>query len=303
MFQRFERALAVPTSRRSRSPWLNYVKIFALILACVSVRARADLVFGVTSEGGITSGGSEFVGQNWSVGQGSVLPVTSYTSPILSASGSCASCGGTAAGSATAWSSSDGGSLHGYATASQSGICDNCVGGFVQVGGAFYTQWIDTIIVTGLPNGTPVELVLTDALHSTETFSAAGVVYGPGVAQLESVLVLGGQELDLLNNQGAANGFVTQSVIVDTVSGATLQLAATLTGSADAAGVASATVDASDTANSYITVLTPGASYTTASGVDYAPPSTAPEPKSFWVMATAFAGIWAGTRRRLRARG
>jgi len=302
MLQRSERTLAAPSTRRSSSPWQSYVKIFVLILACGSVQAHADLLYGVVSSGGITSSGSEFPTQNWNVGP-LPLAVTSYTSPVLSGSASCGQCTGTATGSATAWASSDGGSLHGYVTASQSGICQNCVGGFVQDGGSFSIQWTDTIYVSGLPSGTPVDLMLTDSLHSSESFSAAGVVYGPGVSQLESVLVLGGQELDLFDNQGAANGLVTQSVMVETVSGATLQLTGTLDGSVSAAGVASATVDASDTANSYITVLTPGASYTTASGISYPSPSAVPEPKSLWLMVTAFSGIWVGTRRRSTSLG
>jgi hypothetical protein len=301
MFQRFERTLAVPTSRRSRSLWLDYVKIFLLILACVSVPARADLLYGVSSLGGITRGGSEFPGQNWSVGQSLPLTVTSYTSPVLSASGSCALCGGTVSGSATAWASSNGGSLHGYATTAQSGICENCVGGTPGGGGSFYIQWVDTIYVTGLPNGTPVDLMLTDALHSSSNSSGFGAF-----TELESGLALGSQDIQLLNNQGAADGLITQSVIVETVSGATLQLAATLTGGAGASddpggAPSSATVDASDTANSYITVLTPGASFTTASGIDYSAPATVPEPNNLWLIVAAFGGIVAVTCRRLKA--
>ena len=58
----------------------------------------------------------------------------------------------------------------------------------------------------------------------------------------------------------------------------------------------------SDTVSDYILPLTPGASYTTASGVSYLPPSNlsaTPEPPTFWLMATGILGMfgWVGYRR------
>ncbi len=93
---------------------------------------------------------------------------------------------------------------------------------------------------------------------------------------------------------------------VDTKGGAELQLGVMLDGFAGAGamglpngvGLGSAVVNASDTANTYITVLTPGASYTAASGFNYAPPAAVPEPRSFWLLAGALLTIGVGARRR-----
>ncbi len=97
---------------------------------------------------------------------------------------------------------------------------------------------------------------------------------------------------------------------VDTKGGAGLQLTVLLDGVAGAGamglpnhgvGFGAAEVNASDTANTYITVLTPGTSYTAASGVNYAAPTAVPEPRSFWLLA-ALLTIGVGVRCRCAGR-
>jgi hypothetical protein len=272
-----------------------------LAIVCSGLRgvAYADPVFGLISTGAIGSGNGTilFPNQNWNFGLvngiGNYQMVTSYSSPIESATGSLSGVNNVTE-SATAWASANNGVLHGYAAASVSGICATCP--FAPaVGAGFFIQWIDTIFFADLPDGTPIDVMVTNALHSS-------TILGGGQAELQSDLVLGSGEADLTNNQGAADGLITQSFIVHTFAGSSLRLASTLAGNAggdDVNGGESAIVDASDTANAYITVLTPGASYTTASGASYATPSAVPEPKSIWVlMVAAFAMAWLGTRRR-----
>jgi hypothetical protein len=266
------------------------------MLTCGLAVAHGDPAYGVFSSGDIASGNgpSTFPLQRWIFGQGVYQPVTGYTSPVLSGSGSYTVGNSTVSGSAESWAYSNGAALHGYSTASLSGLCVTCDFGTVN-GASFALQWTDTLLFGGLPIGTPIDLMFTDVLHSFTSIS------GNGTTELQSDGVLGRQEIDLDNEQGAGNGVVTQSVLVSTVSGASLDLTAAMIGilSVAATGDAeSATIDASDTANVYIAVLTPGASYTTASGFDYTAPATVPEPSLLWLEVLALAGLWVGTRRR-----
>jgi len=257
--------------------------------------ANADTLFGVISSGDIASGNgnSTFPFQSWTFGQSGYQAVTDYTSPVLSASGSYTVGESTVNGGATAWASSDGGSLHAYVNGNLSGFCATCPSP-TENGGRANIQWADTITISGLPAGTPVDIMLTNALNSDTSIS------GDGQTSIVSQLSWSGQELTLTNAQGADDGLITQSAIVSTVSGATFQFFSDLsldvnafaTGDAD-----SATGDASDTARTYITVLTPGASYTTASGATY-DSANVPEPRSFLLVGVALAFCGAVRARR-----
>jgi hypothetical protein len=271
--------------------------ILALALLCGIGGAHASPLYGVISNGVAASGNgpSTFPNQAWNFGQNGVYQlVTSYTSPVLSASGSYTVGADTVTGSATSWASSNGGSLHGFAAATLSGLCGNC-SGITENGGVFGIEWTDTIYVSGLPNGTPVDLMLTDVLHISSSHS------GNASISLFASLSMGNQSIQLLNNQGASDGLITQTSIVHTISGTELQLSSELTGSANVAAIGaveSATGDASDTALSYITVLTPGASYTSASGFDYAAPAGVPEPRSVWLLGASLIALLGSTHRR-----
>jgi hypothetical protein len=314
MLQRLNSTSLLQVSRRHRSSCLNCGKILLLMLVCGSVAARADLLFGVTSEGGI--GYDPLVSQTWSTG--GFRPLTVYASPVLSGSASfpAGSAGGTVLDGAEASFSADGsGGLHGYAYADASADTPLGVGGAGQAGGSFEGEWIDTLQVVGLPVGTPVEIQPTGALNSFTAFSGSDAQGDVSASASLADLITGvtaGTELSNIDLPGdiPTNGGQTQSVILRTFVGDPIQLSLQLSGSALATiegngGLQTATglADASDTANAYLTVLTPGASYTTASGISYASPAaTVPEPKSVWLMVAAFSGIWAGTRSRARGK-
>src|SRR5580658_3867902 len=101
---------------------------FLLLLAWGST-AHASVIYGVESTVEVSSGNgpATFPTQlvNFNNG-GNPEAVTSYTSPVLTASGSFTFGGSTVSGSGTTWDSSDGGTLHGYSTAAMSGVCQTC---------------------------------------------------------------------------------------------------------------------------------------------------------------------------------
>lgn len=181
--------------------------------------------------------------------------------------------------------------LHAYSSASISGVCQTCS---IENSGFFDVGWYDTITVAGLASGTPVELLITAALDSSIN-APSGASYAYSQFQLSS------SQVQAANIGGTSNGLISQSVAVDTASGATLSLIATLLGEAVVNNLTqseSASVDASDTADFYITVLTPGATYTSASGLDYTAP--VPEPASLGLTGGAILAIWVAIQKRAR---
>ena len=164
--------------------------------------------------------------------------------------------------------------------------------------------------VGGLPLGTPVQLLLTAELNSMTQY----VGWDSGSASISAASTLGTSALTLQNSNGPhtspTNGTQTESVIVDTYSGQQLALGLTFNGQvndqAAAFGAAfSALADASDTANDYIDVLTPGAKYTTASGINYESPpkAPAPEPTVLWLIPGELAGLALFVRHRRGRQG
>jgi len=269
---------------------------FLVVVLCAPRWVHADPVYGVVSTVTIGSGNgpATFPGQSIDfTNGGNPVPVTSYTSPVLSDSGSYTVGNSTVTGSATSWGSVDDGSSHGYATTNISGQCQTCPFATGNIG-LYDIDWYDTISITGLSPGAPVDLLLTVSLDSVVSSS------GGGLASVTWVADLGSTQAEVTNQNGSESG-LTDSVMIHTTSGSALALVTSLQGSADVDnlfGSESATADASDTGSSYITVLTPGASYTTASGVGYGAPSAVPEPKSVWLVLAAIAAICFKGRRR-----
>src|ERR1700728_1116751 len=118
MLQEFRAELDVQRARRSRSVRFGAVG-FLLLLAGGST-AHASGIYGVISTVEIASASSgsgpttfptQLVDFN---NGGNPVTVTSYTSPVLTASGSFTFGGSTVSGSGTTWDSSDGATLHGY---------------------------------------------------------------------------------------------------------------------------------------------------------------------------------------------
>ena len=261
--------------------------------------ARASILYGVSSQGYI-SGNNLFPFQSWADGFPNPIATTGYTSPVLAASGS--NPGGNLVESGSAWASAGDGSLRGYSNGAVTCSNSSCVdfGGTAE----FQIYWYDTLFIGGLPAGTPVDLLVTIALDSTVGSS------GPCSGQLcsgafaDSNATVSSQEVSATNN-GSDNGLITQSMVAYTTAGSALDLSVELEGGAsavsDGSGSYFATADASDTANTYITVLTPGATYTTASGATYTAPAV-PEPASFWLLAMALPALGVRARHRVRQR-
>jgi hypothetical protein len=208
-------------------------------------------------------------------------------------------------GSAALYSSISPGEIHGYASASGS-VSNNTNDPFVQYNASgaanFDALWLDTITVGGLPAGTPVDLMFTDNLHSVLTGGALGDISAIAHSQLE---VSGLSRIDIFNDvHNSPRSNISESEVLHTVSGATITIDGLLILSASA-GVgpggalsASATADASNTNDTLINVLTPGASYSAASGTVYSQLTTTPEPSSGTLFLLA-GGLLAVVRRRL----
>ncbi len=270
-----------------RSEFLMGVTISLVLAACGAGVAHADAIYGVQSSGYLDFN-ALFPEQSWDTGSNPVA-VTTYASPVLYGTGSNPT--GTLFGAGTSSASASDGALHGFA--SDNFTCAlGCFGDFGFTG-EYQTFWYDTLFVVGLPPGTPVEVMLTTTLNSAITTSpeSSALVYA-------SATINGEYRVQVTNN-GANNGSISQSMIIGTVAYAPLQLESELEGVASAVvngnGSAYAVADASDTANTYITILTPGASYTTASGVSY---SAVPEPPTFLLLGGLLALIWIRTRCR-----
>ena len=202
----------------------------------------------------------------------------------------------------------DGPSLHAW-IGSQGGTLDpNTV-----VNGTAYRQlfWVDTLFVTGLPTGTPVLLQLTTSLDgsyvvSGNTAPLSQLIWRPSLNQALTGNVCG-QPANYVTQYSDITVFTTtsapainsvQTVDFCTTAGAPLtfeeQLGAQLLGVNTWFGEA----NLSNTANTYIDVLTPGAGLTSASGVDYSTPSPVPEPSSFLLLSASLLTVGFSARWR-----
>jgi len=106
----------------------NVIRFLTLVF-CGASAAWASSTYGIISTGDVASGNglSDFPTQTWNFSLGgNPDPVTIYTSPVLSASGSYVFGTSTVSGSAMSWAtmdnSNDGVNMHGYADATISGV-------------------------------------------------------------------------------------------------------------------------------------------------------------------------------------
>ena len=277
----------------------------ASICLATMAHAHASPLYGITSTVTVSSGNflSTFPAQRADYNNGgNPYQVTSYTSPVLSASGSYTFGSDAISGIGYVWDSANGDSLHGYGSISISGICQTC-GAATEDLAIFDIDLYDTISVGGLPNGTPADLLLTSALDSS-------ILLNGGNSDIYvDFSIAGSGDNYATNTSGAANGFLSNSVVLHTFAGATLSSVLTLYGNAvviedTPPGTESSSIvmDASDTGSGYITVLTPGATYSSASGIVYAAPSDVPEPTTMVPMAAGTFYLWLRLRVRRRQR-
>jgi hypothetical protein len=285
-------------------------KLFSVALgvfsACISTTpARADSMFGILSQGqaGVNS---IFPAQKWNTDVFS--PVTLYASPVLGISNSFTIGASTFIERANASLTMNDGAMGGLANAFGSATGDATTVETQNAGGAasFSGVWFDTFFATGLPPGTPETFLFTNTLVSFVQTAGPGTILpvGTNFADVTGTLSVGTGSSELENSNGSGNSTLISSFIISTFSGAELPIELQFMGTAVAttqglAGSASSEVLALDTSQFFITVLTPGASYTTASGVSYEEPESTPEPGSLWLVATALVRIWTARRRSI----
>jgi hypothetical protein len=190
--------------------------------------------------------------------------------------------------SATAYSLSELGSLHGYGSISAS-TNDAPAGADSQITGA---AWGDTFTVVSdtLPDGTPVDLQATLTFHRTLMGSH------PDVLVQTSASLTGPFSLSISDTLASPNPTQSVTTTMTAYVGSPFfvqgQLYFQINGVADSShsGV-SGSVDVANTASFTLVSLNPAASYTTASGASYVP-----EPSSLCLVGLSVLVL--GCRRR-----
>lgn len=162
-------------------------------------------------------------------------------------------------------------------------------------------QWADAITFTGLPAGTPISVVFTMALDGTLGATSANGATGQNTADFfaylnnpVSALNAGGEagyaspsgtdQIGFPDGIYRATGTVYSGQTYTLSGGVTLATRAWAHSPDDPTGAAY--IDASNTVQNFIDVLTPGASFTSASGALYSQATTTPEPETVQLMAS-----------------
>ncbi len=174
----------------------------------------------------------------------------------------------------------------------------------------FSGEWVDTLTVGGLPLGTPVMIRVTSVLHADVglMFAPSGTP-GTHADALATLRVLqGGNPFDLKNLDSSDSNPVTlQLTFNDFVfrvgSSFTFEQSLFLNATALASSLNTdvvAIANASNTSNTFIDVLTQGATLSSASGAQYASPSAVPEPATFILVGCGLlvGGIFSRSRHR-----
>jgi hypothetical protein len=186
------------------------------------------------------------------------------------------------------------GSLHASASF---GASSNSDGPFVGANGFGQAWWGDTLTITSdtLAPGTPVMFQATIDFHRVITGSGLGVV---------NALVSGPFGLSISDSRATPNAQQSATTVVHTTVGSQINIFSTLSvgasGSVGPGQGASGSVDAFNTSTFTFMPITPGASYSTASGVLFVP-----EPSTYGLCAMALIGLLAcrrGTIGRARWR-
>lgn len=273
----------------------------SLLVAFALTQTLHGAAFGILSSGqaGVVSVPP---GRTWNTGV--FQPLSVYASPILDVANQYSIGGSTFTEGAHASLTMTGGSFHASAVASGSAGGDPSVQQRNAGGSAGFSGiWMDTLYIVGLPLLTPVDLLITNTLDSFNQVSVTPDTSNS--AQVESILSINSVSSQLQNLNGGSNGLLTSSFIFHTFVGDSLQLEHQFVGEATAgtlfqARTVSSSVDALNTSEVFISVLTPGASYTTASGVGYTQQTGTPEVGSLWLAGPVLL-VWC-SRARHRSR-
>jgi hypothetical protein len=214
-------------------------------------------------------------------------------------------------GFALSQGSINGREIHGFALASTSPTGPSSMSPPNVAQASFGAIWRDSIAVGGLAPGAPISIRVTNSLHSDVALNGVASGTSPDVVSAFSVLSLSfpgspalNPHLSLSNTDANPRpGTQTTSLTITCNSGTgvcfTLDEILNLQAQALGNGV-TAQVDASNTNEIFIDVLTPGGTLAAASGVNYSSTST-PEPATGGLLLAGFAAVF--TFRRRHARG
>ena len=237
------------------------------------------------------------------------LQQTSYlVSPISLVSDGTTGAGALDDASASLNGSITPGQLHGVVNAS----AGQGAPGYNAQGVASLTEfWDDTLTVGGLPNGTPVDIIVTFTFHAIVGLTGvpSGTLYNEaqGNSNLSVADLTTGVHADIPTFYSYDTNPIdtqTATAVLHTAAGRQLQLFQQMELVASASGditqvpLIIASVDAGDTSSGYLDVLTPGATFTADSGASYSS-QAAPEPSSSFVLVAGLL-VYGVLRRRSR---